>query len=282
MINWLHTIIPEPNVLSFGFFEIKWYGFLIMLAIIFGYIILKKLLLMYSNISEKGALQSLEENLFDEVSYTILIAILCGRLYYVIYAWSYYQNNLSEIYQIWNGGLAIHGVIFGGLLSLYRMSKKYNISLFTLSDAFVIPVILGQAIGRWGNYFNQEIFGLPTSKPWGIPIEVAKRPIDYKQFEYFHPTFLYESLLNLSLCAVLLFVYKKNLYQRGKYQGITTYVYLMGYALIRFVMEFYRIDYSPLILHLRAAQFVSIILFIVAGVCLFFQIKKNRHSLNQR
>ena len=207
----------------------------------------------------------------DQVVDLALIVIACGllgaRIYFVFYDWQYYSTNLGEGYKIWGGGLAIHGAIIGGALGALIYAKIKKIKLFTLTDLLALVLPLGQAIGRFGNYFNQELFGGPTNYPWGIPIEIDKRPPGFEDYTYFHPTFLYESLLDLFLFFSLSLLHFK--YKKIK-PGILTGAYLAGYGAIRLLMETLRLDYSPVYFGWRQAQIASGIL-IIFGLAVFIQ-----------
>jgi phosphatidylglycerol:prolipoprotein diacylglycerol transferase len=173
-----------------------------------------------------------------------------------------------DIFKIWQGGLAIHGAMIAGLLVLYIYGKKNDLKFGFLADLFVIGLPLAMFFGRFGNYFNMELFGLPTDLPWGIPIIEAKRPAQYLTSTYFHPTFLYESLWNL-IIFIVLFAWHKlrlNKYKNpDKIQGLgnIALIYFILYSLGRFLNEFLRLDYSPYFLGLRWAQFISLIIIIV-------------------
>jgi len=238
--------------------------------------------------------KKIKADVYDLAFWLILGGVLGARLYEVfIINWGYYIENLDAIFKIWQGGLAIHGGIIGGGLALWVWAKRNKINFWKLADILVIILPLGQAIGRWGNYFNGELFGLPTSGWWGIPIDIALRPLEYINFEYFHPAFLYESFLNLCLFGILLWVYsvktsndsviaresrqgdRSNLVQKGKYYktGTLVIIYLIGYGLIRFFMEYVRIDPTPEVLFgLKLPQFFSILMVLVAGFIYFSSI----------
>src|SRR3990167_4879685 len=161
-----------------------------------------------------------------ELAFGLVVSGLVGaRLYHVLNEWSYYWAHPLRIFAVWNGGLAIHGALIAGLIFLWFYTKRQSTSylpsdamhqalqagklpatsyLFWLLDLLAPAVLLGQAIGRWGNYFNQELFGYPTSLPWSIPISLENRPLAFQTANYFHPTFLYESLWDLMGFVLLL------------------------------------------------------------------------------
>jgi len=247
MIQWLHNFIPQPILLQWGWLTVYWYGLIVAVAIIVGVLVVSKMIK-----NQSWPIQSLDGILF----WGLLGGLVGARLYHVILEWSYYRTDFLAIVKVWHGGLAIHGAWLGGLLVIYFIARHYKLSLFKLLDILVVGLVFGQAIGRWGNFFNQELFGLPTSLPWGIYIDLVNRPISYLLANYFHPTFLYESLLNLALFLILYLVYKK----RKELIGLTTSVYLIGYSLIRFSLEFIRIDKTPEFWGLRWPQWFSLII----------------------
>jgi len=205
--------------------------------------------------------------LYDLAFYAILCAIIGGRLYYVLYAWEYYQYDLLEIFKIWHVGMALHGDIIGGIIGLLIYTKKHKINVLHTLDIVAPGIALGTAIGRWGNYFNQELFGKPTDAWWGIPIETINRPTEYMASEYFHPTFLYSSFLNFLLFLDLILLHyiiiKYSITRLAK--GSIFIIYIIEYSIIRFIMEFYRIDFSPEVFGIRWAQLLSFLL-ILGGI----------------
>ncbi|NCN07916.1 prolipoprotein diacylglyceryl transferase [Candidatus Falkowbacteria bacterium] len=249
-MNLLHYYNPNPVFLRLGYIEIRWYGILMSLAILSGLVLILRLA-KQKNISV--------DQVYDLASWSIISGILGARLYEVfIINWDYYVNNLSAIFKIWQGGLAIHGAIIGGALAVFVWSKKNKFNFWQLVDLIAVALPLGQAIGRWGNYFNQELFGLPTNWSIGIPIAKSNRPIGFENYLYFQPTFLYESLLNLLLFVFLILVYKKIKLPAGT----VSILYLLGYSVIRFFMEFIRLDQTPVFWWLRLPQLVSIVIFV--------------------
>lgn len=176
------------------------------------------------------------------VFYTLIFGFLGARFYHVIHRFDYFVQHLVEVFAVWQGGLGIWGGVFGGLLGLYVSTKKTG-KLLEYADIFAIVTPLAQAIGRWGNFFNNELFGYPTNLPWGIFIPQELRPAAFKYYDHFHPLFLYESILNL-----LLFVFLYKTYGQGKVLGVRvslgtlTMLYLIGYSLIRLALELMRVD----------------------------------------
>ena len=261
MFNFLHAYQPDPILLSFGFIQIRWYGFLIAIALLVCLSIGK-------NLAKQKKIDS--EKIYDLALWLVIGGILGARLYEVFFIdWNYYAANLSAIVKIWQGGLAIHGAIIGGGLALFWWTKKNRESFLGLADLIAVILPLGQAIGRWGNYFNGELFGRPTNSVIGVPIKEMNRPNGFENYDYFQPTFLYESILNLFLFLILFLIFKKARVQ----QGTVALLYLIGYAVIRFSTEFIRIDQTPVYFNLRLPQIVSLAIFILAMAVL---IKRNR------
>jgi phosphatidylglycerol---prolipoprotein diacylglyceryl transferase len=254
MINFLHTFEPNAILLKLGPLQIHWYGFLMIVGGILGFLLILKLADKYKQ--DRRFFQ-------DLVFWWVIGAVLGARIYYVIYAWELYQDAPLDIFKIWQGGLAVHGIIIGGFITtyIYARLKKKNFGL--ISDIIVVGLTLAQVIGRNGNYFNQEIFGKPTDAAWGIPISFANRPPTFWQYEFFHPTFLYEVLGSLVILGILLLLTSIRL-RRGKWLvGNLLLVYLMLYSVQRYILEFVRVDYSPEVLGVRWAQLLSSVVILV-------------------
>lgn len=230
----------------FGF-SVYWYGIIMAFAVLFGFCICSHL---YKKFYGDNKI------IWDISPVLIIVGIIGARLYYCLINFNYYVNHPLEIFDIRQGGLSIHGMIILGIVALYFLAKKTKVSFLKLSDIFVVGVILAQSVGRWGNFFNSEAFGYPTSLPWKIFIPIQNRPLEYIDFEYFHPTFLYESLLNFILFLILFCGFKKMFNQKG----MITSVYLVGYSLIRIFVESFRIDSVLNIIGVPIAHLVSLIL----------------------
>jgi len=226
-------------------------------------------MLAFKKIKQKD----ITEKEFDTYFFVSIICSIVGaRAYHVLANWEYYRNHLVEIIAIWNGGIGIYGGIIAGTAVLYLSTKLNKRSFFQVSDLFAVVLPLGQAIGRWGNYFNQEIFGHPTTLPWALQVDETNRPNQYKQYTSFHPTFLYESVLNLLNFLILYFLFKK----KNLRTGILTAIYCLNYGIIRFVVDIFKIDPDPKsrIGIFTLSQSVSI-LFIAFGIALFIHISRN-------
>lgn len=231
--------------------EVMWYGVLISLGVLLG---------VFFALRECKRIGFKEDNLLDFLLIAIPTAIVGARAYYVIFSWDYYSQNLSEIINIRNGGLAIHGALIAGAAVGVLFCKIRKINVFQLLDIVIPSVALGQAIGRWGNFVNQEAFGGPTDLPWGIVVNGQK----------VHPTFLYESIMNL-LIFIFLMWFRKN---KKTTDGQVLALYMILYSIVRFFVEGLRTD-SLMFFGLRVAQLISLGL-VLAGAALWFYLKKKK------
>ncbi|HEY9670913.1 MAG TPA: prolipoprotein diacylglyceryl transferase [Waterburya sp.] len=240
---------PGPILVNLGPLTIRWYGLLIASAVIIG-VTLSQYLAKRRNV---------DPNLIGDLAiWLVIAAIPCARLYYVLFEWDQYAQRPEDIIAIWKGGIAIHGAILGGLLATIIFSRIQKVSVWLLADLVVPSLILGQAIGRWGNFFNSEAFGRPTDLPWKLYIPPQQRPPEYINFEYFHPTFLYESLWDLMVFALLMYLFFRDLNRRPHLKvGTLALVYMVAYSIGRFWIEGLRTD-SLMVGPLRMAQMVSL------------------------
>ncbi len=252
---------PGPVVFQIGPLTIRWYGLLIASAVLVG-------VTLSQYLAER---RHVNPDLIGDLAIWLVIgAIPAARLYYVIFQWPQYQQNPGDIIAIWKGGIAIHGAILGGTIAALIYAKLQKISFWQLADLVAPSAILGQAIGRWGNFFNSEAFGGPTELPWKLYIPPANRPLEYLSFDYFHPTFLYESIWNLMVFALLLTLFFRDL--RGKPPlrvGTLFLVYLLAYSCGRFWIEGLRTD-SLMLGPLRMAQFMSLAGIVLGAAGLFW------------
>lgn len=240
---------PGPILFEFGPFAIRWYGLLIASAVLIG-VSLSQDLAKRRNVNP--------DLLGDLAIWLVLSAIPAARLYYVLFEWEQYSKRPDQIIAIWNGGIAIHGAIIGGTLAALIFARLKKVSIWQLADLVVPSLILGQAIGRWGNFFNSEAFGRPTNMPWKLYIPPQQRPLEFINFEYFHPTFLYESLWNLMVFGILMTLFFRDLKKRSHLKvGTLTLIYMVAYSAGRVWIEGFRTD-SLMIGPLRIAQIVSL------------------------
>ncbi|GAB1542774.1 prolipoprotein diacylglyceryl transferase [Scytonema sp. NUACC21] len=258
---------PGPILVKLGPLVIRWYGFLIASAVLIG-VSLSQYLAKRRNVNP---------DLLSDLSIWLVIgAIPAARLYYVLFEWSEYAQHPERIIAIWQGGIAIHGAIIGGVTAALIFAKLKRIAFWQLADLVAPSLILGQAIGRWGNFFNSEAFGNPTNLPWKLYIPPDRRPPELAAFEYFHPTFLYESLWDLMVFALLITLFFRGV--SGKLSlkiGTLSLIYLAGYSLGRLWIEGLRTD-SLMFGPLRIAQVVSLlgIIFGLAGLAWLYIIKR--------
>lgn len=203
-----------------------------------------------------------EDDVLDLAIFAIPIGLLSARLYYVIFNWEYYSQNVSQILNFRAGGMAIHGALIGGILTGYIFTKIRKINFLKMADAVMIGMPLAQAIGRWGNFINQEAHGGPTDLPWGIMVDGVK----------VHPTFLYESIWDAAI-FIFLWIFRK----KKKYEGQIITYYITLYSLGRFFIEGLRTD-SLMIGHLRMAQVISLIGVIVGVISHIYLSKKNKND----
>lgn len=275
MITFLHTFNPNPILFQIGWFKIHWYGFFVVLGIILGLLAVLKL-------AKRLGVKS--DEVFNLGFYVIIFGLLGARIYAVFLDLGFYLDNPFEIIAVWHGGLAIHGAVIGGAIAGLIYCFKNRQSFWKWADITAPAIALGQAVGRWGNYFNQELFGRPTDLPWGIPIAFESRPLEYLSEQYFQPTFIYESMLNLLNFAVLVLVFlwtkKRNQESGIRNYGIVFLVYLINYSLIRIAMEFLRIDQTPVIFGLKWPMLASGLIFILSAGGLVFL--RRRISYNFR
>lgn len=272
----LHTYDPQPILAKVGAFSIHWYGLLLAVAAAVGYLIFRRLGRGY------GLNGTDLELLFF---WTVIAGLVGARLYHVSNEWGAYASNPVDIVKIWNGGLAIHGAIIAGLLVLILFARRKNLSFWLLGDIAAPAFALGQAIGRWGNYFNQELFGRPTSLPWGIPIQPLNRPPQFIENAYFHPAFLYEFLGSLLVFTLLMILHRKRLKALPPEPGRTTagagaimLTYFILESIVRTATEFLRIDRVPIVFGVRLPLLVSLALVLATCVTWMMLMKKPRRT----
>lgn len=251
----------DPVALRIFGIEIMWYGVLIAFAMLTGTILA---------IMEARRVGFDENHILDIILYSVPSAIIGARLYYVVFQWQEYRNNLLQILDIRSGGLAIHGGIIGGMIAAYIYTRIKNISFLKVADICIPSIILGQAIGRWGNFFNQEAYGGVVSSEFISKFPRFIREQMYIGGEYHHPTFLYESIWNLGVFILLVTLRKKQ-----RRNGYILSAYLIFYSIGRFFIEGLRTD-SLMIGSLRQAQLISIVMLAVGIAGILWIIRKDR------
>lgn len=244
---------PGPIALAIGPFTIRWYGILMACAMGIG------LWLAY----REARRRRVDPDELLKTSELALVGGLIGaRLYYVAFSWEYYSQFPQKIIAVWEGGLAIHGGLLGGLLLGGGYAWWKQLPLPRYLDIVAPSLALGQGIGRWGNFFNEEAFGRPTDLPWKLFITAPNRPLPYVREEFFHPTFLYESLWDLAVFGLLVLVFRQRLEQSS---GALFLAYVGLYSIGRFWVEGLRTD-SLMLGPMRVAQLVSLLGLAVAVV----------------
>jgi phosphatidylglycerol---prolipoprotein diacylglyceryl transferase len=242
----------HPVLIEFGPLSIRYYGLMYVLGIIAA------IFLIRSEVRRRGLPLS-DDDQTNLLLLTVFAGILGARLYYVVFNWSFYHQFPWEIPAVWRGGLAIHGGVIGGTCAVWWLARRKGIPVLRLMDVLAPPLILGQALGRFGNFMNGDAHGVPTTLPWGVVfspqtpagIQFPNTPL--------HPTMLYELVINLSI-----FVYLWSTRKQPAKDGYTTMRYLLLYSLGRFGVEFLRADslwFGPF----RAAQLVSLALIVLSA-----------------
>jgi len=271
IISWLHNFSPDPVLLQLGPITVYWYGALMVVAIIVAIIVAIKLAPKY-DVSKEAVI--------DLAFWLIIFGIAGARIYHVFLELPYYLGHPLDVFKLWNGGLAIHGAVLAGVAVLYVYTRRHNYSFWVLAGMLAPALALAQAVGRWGNYFNQELFGYPTDLAWGIPIAAQFRPVQYLHQTHFHPAFLYESAGNLAIFAVLLVLHMRTWRKKEPARSFSAaYIvlaYIILYSILRFTTEFIRVDRTPEILGMRFPQLISLGLVIGAtglGIWLYYRQK---------
>lgn len=267
-MNFITTSIPSPadGVWSLGPIPIRAYALSILLGIFVA------IWLGNKRWVERGGLR---DQVLDVAMWAVPFGVIGGRLYHVLTDWSTYfsENGRGFIaaFKIWEGGLGIWGAIALGGVGAYIAAKRMNISFAPLADALAPGIVLAQAIGRWGNWFNQELFGRPTTLPWALEIDAIHRPVGYEEFATFHPTFLYESIGCVAIAAILIWADKRFVLGHGRVFAL----YVALYCALRGVVETLRIDQANYILGIRLNVFTALI--VGAGGLIYFILSTERY-----
>lgn len=261
----------NPVLIELGGYTLKWYTVFVIVAALLGVLLTTK---------EAKRFNIKSDFIFNMAFWAIIFGLIGARLYYVIFNWDYYgatlpdgSNRLLEIFKIWEGGIAIHGAIIAGFITIFFYCKKYKARLIRYIDFIVVPLLLAQGIGRWGNFFNSEAYGGPTTlanlQTWFIPKFVANGMLI--EGVYRVPTFYYEFLGCLILFIIFIFI------RRGKYIKVGTMsgLYLMGYGVIRFFIEMSRVD-ALTIAGFKMAQIVSVVMFLIGLAIITINMRKSK------
>jgi phosphatidylglycerol:prolipoprotein diacylglycerol transferase len=252
-------MFASPGAIAFqiGPLVVRWYGILMATAIVIG-------LWLGHRRARKEGLPA--DDIISAGQWAILAGLVGARLYEVAFNWDYYGQYPSKILAVWEGGLAIHGGLIVGPLVGAWLAWKWRLPVARGLDVAAPPLAIGQAIGRWGNFFNEEAFGRPTNLPWKLYISPPHRPPGFAQFDYFHPTFLYESIWDFAVFAALVVWLRPKLRNRP---GALFFCYVALYSIGRFAIEALRLD-SFWVGSFRVPQIASLLGLVVAGVGLLW------------
>ena len=248
-------VLHDPVAISLGPLDIRWYALFILTGI-FAAIGLSSWLASKRGLDPEFAL--------DLAPVVVIAALVGARLYYILLRWDHYMDNPDEIINVRLGGLTIHGGLIVGLLAVWWYTRRHGQPLMAWADMAAPGLALAQAIGRWGNWANQEAFGTPTDLPWAVTIDPENRPAGYLDEATFHPTFLYESIFNLVNAIVLTWLVLQVPKRDWLHTGDVTGVYLIAYGVARLFLERIRTD-SLMIGPWPAAYWLSLAL-ILAGI----------------
>ncbi len=255
-LDLLGVVFGSPGAVAFqaGPVVVRWYGLLIAGAVLVGVSLSSRLAMR----------RGLDPDLIGDLAFVLVLgAIPAARIYYVLFQWKDYVGHPERMVAIWEGGIAIHGAILGGMLAAGLFARWRKVSFWLLADIVAPALILGQAIGRWGNFFNSEAYGAPTDLPWKLFIPIERRFVGFEDVAYYHPTFLYESVWNLMVFGLLLGVFLR-VGNRVR-PGFVFSVYAIGYSLGRFWIEGLRSD-SLMAGGLKTAQVVSLMGIVLGAI----------------
>jgi prolipoprotein diacylglyceryl transferase len=255
---------PSPVIFEAGPFALRYYGLCIALGIAAA------TWLTGRELARRGYDSTLA---LDSLFFVVPLGFIGARVYHVITDYGLYADDpIPDIFEVWNGGLGIYGAVAGGFLGVLLFSWYRGTSPLVFADAAAPGLVFAQAIGRWGNYFNQELFGRPSDLPWAIQIAPENRPTEFADATSFHPTFLYESIWDLLVCLALLWIARR--FANRLRDGDILLLYVSLYSIGRFLVETLRIDPAFLIGDsIRGNLFVSSVLALGFGLVLFL-----RHS----
>jgi prolipoprotein diacylglyceryl transferase len=272
--------IPSPSrgILHLGPIPLHMYGLMIAAGVLVAASVGRRRYVRKGGSDDPEVHKRRSED-FDSVAFWAVVAGIIGaRLYHVITDYQLFEGHWERTVQIWKGGLGIWGAVVGGAFAVWLVGRRRKMIFGDVADSIVPGLAFAQAIGRWGNYFNQELFGGPTSLPWAVEIDRAHRPTGYAKYATFQPTFLYESLWCTALGFTLLWVDRRFELARGQLFAL----YAAGYTAFRFVMEEMRIDPAHTIGPLRVNAWVSIVVFVISVTVFFALGRRARRSEGAR
>lgn len=264
------VIYPVQSTFELFGQKIHFYSVCMFCAIAFSYF----LAILFSEISKHTS----REVVSDFSPFMIFVSVIGARLYYVFLSPEYYLNNPIAVFMIWQGGLSIHGAIIAAIICSVIYCKIRELSFFAYADVFALVAPLGQAIGRWGNYFNQEAFGAPLhthNALISLYVDMRHRPYEYSDLSYYHPAFLYESILDLVLFVILLYIMRKTAFKSVDFpSGLTFFSYILLYSVIRAIIEPLRLDTVRYVCDVPFPLLVSIIGIIAGFIGINFVLKQ--------
>ncbi len=223
---------------------------------------------------------------YDIAFWVVVWGVIGARVYHVITDYQLFDDDPLRAFQIWEGGLSIWGAVGAGFIAVIVLTRRHHTNTLVVADCLAVGIVVAQAIGRWGNWFNQELFGKPTTLPWGLEISLSHRPAGYEQYTTFHPTFLYESLACLAIAGLLLLA-ERGFSVRSAvppprrsplHEGQTFALYVALYTFARFFFENLRIDDAHEIGPLRVNAWVSLLIFVVAVVWFVWLGRRRPHQ----
>ncbi len=249
----------DPIAFSLGPIDVRWYGVIIASGIVLAFIVAQR------EMVKRGFHPDF---LTDLLIWAVPLAILGARLYYVLFKWEYYADNPGKILQIWEGGLAIHGALIASFIVAYVITRMRKKSFLKVADIVAPSLLIGQTVGRWGNFINQEAHGGPVSRGFLENMFLPDWIIEQMKIDgtYYHPTFLYESLWNFTGVIILILLRRVNLIR-----GEMFLFYIIWYSVGRFFIEGMRTDSLYLVGELRTAQVVSILAVAVAIIVVVYR-----------
>jgi len=273
IIQWIVGIfngqtILNPVAITLGGTNIYWYGIIFALAFLFGFLVV---------IREARRMGTDIDKTINLVFWTVVFGFVGARVVFALLNWGFYSSNLLSILNIWEGGLSLFGALIGGglFLTIYSLAKKE--SAWKALDLFAPALLIGTVIGRWGNFFNQEYFGIPSNYLLKMYVNPMRRPWELRSFAFFHPLFLYESLLCLLLFIVLILLKRKREVTTG---GIFL-GYILGYSVIRFFLEFLSLE-PKIIGGFTLNQAVVFIFALIAALILIIKRKKKPNKVRKK
>ena len=252
---------PSPVIFEVGPFALRYYGLCIALGIALATWMTTR------ELTRKGYDSALA---LDALFFVVPLGFIGARVYHVLTDYELYSKDpFPGVFEVWNGGLGIYGAVIGGFLGVLLFARVRGISPLAFADAAAPGLVLAQAIGRFGNYFNQELFGRPSDLPWAIEISPENRPPGFKDAVSFHPTFLYESIWDILVCLILLYVARR--FAHSLKNGDILLLYVCLYSVGRFFVEMLRIDQAFLIGDFRGNLFVASVLALTFALILFLR-----------